>query len=154
MSPNVTSATARGLFLLVSIICQLSVADWMSFNTVDKPKKDVADKAFWNPEFMFQFLCWCTNHYKGLHARYFIPISNILFRYLVFPFPSYLSLLSWSYIGWYMVGKHDEKLDSGISSLAKCGGCKATGRIVIGSKSDIIIVNTEYGICFAISMSE
>lgn len=41
-----------------------------------------------------------------------------------------------------MVGKHDEKLDSGISSLAKCGGCKATGRIVIGSKSDIIIVNT------------
>lgn len=42
-----------------------------------------------------------------------------------------------------MVGKHDEKLDSGISSLAKCGGCKATGRIIIGSKSDIITVNTQ-----------
>lgn len=35
-----------------------------------------------------------------------------------------------------MVGKHDEK-NSGINSLAKCGGCKATGRIIIGSKSDI-----------------
>lgn len=52
-----------------------------------------------------------------------------------------------------MVGKHDEKLDSGISSLAKCAGCKATGRIIIGSKSDLITVNTEYGICCAISTS-
>lgn len=36
-----------------------------------------------------------------------------------------------------MIGKHDEKLDSGISSLAKCSGCKATGRIIIGSKSEL-----------------
>lgn len=53
-----------------------------------------------------------------------------------------------------MVGKHDEKLDSGISSLAKCGGCKATGRIVIGSKSDIIIVNSHSMGSILINMSQ
>lgn len=72
---------------------------------------------------------------RGLHARI---TSNILFKRLLSLSISLIHIIatSWSYIGWCMVGKHGEK-NSGINSLAKCGGCKATGRIIIGSKSDI-----------------
>lgn len=75
------------------------------------------------------------------HQKHFFLQILSLFHHI-----SIISLLSWSYIGWCMVGKHDEKLDSGISSLAKCGGCKATGRIIIGSKSEKMAINKNMGL--------
>lgn len=53
---------------------------------------------------------------------------------------------------WCMVGKSEEKLDSGISSIAKCGGCKATGRIIIGSKFKKQSASKKYGISFLVSI--
>lgn len=55
--------------------------------------------------------------------------------------------------GWYMVGKDEHKLGTGFSSLAKCNYCKATGRIIMGSKSDIQSQNRNSPYHFSININ-